>query len=139
MLLSCFSHVRLCATPQTAAHQAPPSLGFSRREYWSGLPFSSPMHTVKSESEVAQLCLTSTTPWTAAFQALPFMGFSRQEYWSGVSLPSLIQMLVSFKDTLRDIARIIFYQPSGQPSVTLIHKSNHLRIYLLKLLNRTRK
>ena len=44
LLLSCFSHVRHCATPQTAAHQAPLSLGFSRQEYWSGLPFPSPMH-----------------------------------------------------------------------------------------------
>ena len=31
-------------TPETAAHQAPPSLGFSRQEHWSGLPFLSPMH-----------------------------------------------------------------------------------------------
>ena len=44
LLLSRFSHVRLCATLQTAAHQAPPSLGFSRQEYQSGLPFPSPMH-----------------------------------------------------------------------------------------------
>ena len=44
LLLSHFSHVRLCATPQTAAHQAPQSLGFSRQEHWSGLPFPSPMH-----------------------------------------------------------------------------------------------
>ena len=43
-LLSCFSHARLCATPQTKAHQVPPSLGFSRQEHWSGLPFPSPMH-----------------------------------------------------------------------------------------------
>ena len=43
-LLSHFSCVRLCATPETAAHQAPPSLGFSRQEHWSGLPFPSPMH-----------------------------------------------------------------------------------------------
>ena len=33
-----FSHVRLCATPWTAAYQAPPSMGFSRHEYWSGVP-----------------------------------------------------------------------------------------------------
>ena len=39
LLLSRFSGVRLYATPQTAAHQAPPSLGFSRQEHWSGLPF----------------------------------------------------------------------------------------------------
>ena len=43
LLLSRSSHVRLCATPQMAAHQAPPSLGFSRQEHWSGLPFPSPM------------------------------------------------------------------------------------------------
>ena len=44
LLLSHFSLVRLCATSQTAAHQAPLSLGFSRQEHWSGLPFPSPMH-----------------------------------------------------------------------------------------------
>ena len=44
LLLSRFSRVRLCETPQTAAHQAPPSLGFSRQEHWSGLPFPSPVH-----------------------------------------------------------------------------------------------
>ena len=44
LLLSHFSRVRLCATPETAAHQAPQSLGFSRLEHWSGLPFPSPMH-----------------------------------------------------------------------------------------------
>ena len=32
------SHVRLLATPWTTAHQAPPSVGFSRQEYWSGVP-----------------------------------------------------------------------------------------------------
>ena len=36
------SHVRLFATPWTVAHQASPSTGFSRKEYWSGLPFPSP-------------------------------------------------------------------------------------------------
>ena len=51
LLLSRFSHVRLCATPQTTAHQAPLSLGFSRQEHWNGLPLPSPMH--ESESEVS--------------------------------------------------------------------------------------
>ena len=44
LLLSHFSHVQLCVTPQMAAHHAPLSLGFSRQEHWSGLPFPSPMH-----------------------------------------------------------------------------------------------
>ena len=39
---SCCSHVRLFVTPWTVAHQAPLSMGFSRQEYWSGLPFPSP-------------------------------------------------------------------------------------------------
>ena len=39
---------------------SPPSLGFSRQEHWSGLPFPSPIH--ESESEVAQSCLTPSDP-----------------------------------------------------------------------------
>jgi len=91
LLLSRFSCVWLCVIPQTAAHQAPPSLGFSRQEHWSGLPFPSPVHEsekwkvkLKSLSRVRLLA----TPWTAAHQAPPSMGFSRQEYWRGVPLPS---------------------------------------------------
>ena len=60
LALSHFSCVRLCATPETAAHQAPPSLGFSRQEHWSGLPVLSPMH--ESESEVAQSYPTLSDP-----------------------------------------------------------------------------
>ena len=41
LLLSHFSHVRLCATPWMAAHQPPPSMGFSKQEYWSGMPLPS--------------------------------------------------------------------------------------------------
>ena len=41
-LLSRFSRVRLCATLETGAYQAPPSLRFSGQEHWSGLPFPSP-------------------------------------------------------------------------------------------------
>ena len=46
LLLSRFSRVRLCATPETTAHQAPPCLGFSRQEHWSGLPFPSPLYAL---------------------------------------------------------------------------------------------
>ena len=42
LLLSRISHVQLCVTPWTAAHQAPLSTEFSRQEYWSGLPSPSP-------------------------------------------------------------------------------------------------
>ena len=42
MNVKSLSRVRLFATPWTVAHQALPSTGFSRQEYWSGLPFPSP-------------------------------------------------------------------------------------------------
>ena len=53
--LSC---IRLLATPWTAAHQAPPSMGFSRQEYWSGMPLPSPNcpHTTK------QFCTAAGCP-----------------------------------------------------------------------------
>ena len=44
MVLSFLLGGYLCFCPQTSAHQAPPSLGFSRQEHWSGLPFPSLMH-----------------------------------------------------------------------------------------------
>ena len=58
LLLSRFSRVRLCATPEMETHQVPPSLEFSRQEHWSGLPFPSPMR----ESEVNQSCPTLRDP-----------------------------------------------------------------------------
>ena len=42
MKVKSLSRVRLLATPWTAAHQAPPSMGFSRQEHWSGVPLPSP-------------------------------------------------------------------------------------------------
>ena len=48
-MLSRFSRVQLCAAPWTAAHQAPPSTGFSKQEYWSGLTFPSPLEGAAAE------------------------------------------------------------------------------------------
>ena len=86
LLLSRFSRVRLCATPETAAHQAPPSLGFSRQEHWSGLPFPSPMQ--ESEKWKGSRSVVSDSSRPHELQAPLSMGFSRQECWSGVPLPS---------------------------------------------------
>jgi len=93
LLLSRFSRVRLCVTPETAAHQAPiPGILQARTLEWVAISFSNAWKwkvKVKSLSRV-QLFLT---PWTAAYQALLPMGFSRQEYWSGVPSPSLVYIL----------------------------------------------
>ena len=53
------SPVQLFATPWTVAHQAPPSMGFSKQEYWSGLPFPSP----------GDLPDPGIEPWSPTFQA----------------------------------------------------------------------
>ena len=66
LLLSYFSRVRLCATPETAAHQAPPSLGFSRQEHWSGLPFPPPMH--ESEKWKWSHSVVSDSQWPHGLQ-----------------------------------------------------------------------
>ena len=84
LLLNHFSHVWLCATPQTAAHQAPCPWDSPGKNTGVGCHFLLQCVKVKSLSCVRPLA----TPWTAAYQASPCMGFSRQEYWSGVPLPS---------------------------------------------------
>ena len=112
LLLCCFSRVRLLVTPWTAAYQAPLSTGFSRQEYWSGLPLPPPhlhneslrnfsctllfifKHFWKKlicnevKSEVIQSCPTFSDPMDCSLPGSSVHGFSRQEYWSGVPLPS---------------------------------------------------
>ena len=60
------SRVRLFVTPQTVAHQPPPSMGFSRREYWSGLPFPPPGDLphpgIKPESPVSPTLQADSLP-----------------------------------------------------------------------------
>ena len=61
MIVKLLSRVQLFATPWTVANQAPPSMRFSRQEYWSGLPFPSPtisldMHKVLVTQSCQTLC-----------------------------------------------------------------------------------
>ena len=84
LLLSRFSCVQLCATPQTVAHQAPPSLGFSRQQSWSGLPFPSPMH----ESEVAQSCPTPSDPMDCSLPGSSIHGIRQARILEWVAIAS---------------------------------------------------
>ena len=83
-------------TPWTVACQTLLSMGFSRQEYWSGLPFPFPGDLpdpgIEPGSPALKLKVKSlnrvqlfVTPWTVTYQAPPSMSFSRQEYWSGLS------------------------------------------------------
>ena len=71
-----------------AAHQAPLSLGFSRQEHWSGLPFPSPMHESEKWKSSRSVVPTLSDHGLQPTRLLHPWDFSRQEYWSGVPLPS---------------------------------------------------
>ena len=108
MVVQSLSRVRLFATSWAVACQAPLSMGFSRQEYWRGLPcppagdlpdprielaslmspalagrfFTTSASWEAQSVQLSHVCLF-VTPWAVAPQAPLSMGFSRQEYWSG--------------------------------------------------------
>ena len=82
------SHVRLLATPWTAAYQAPSSMGFSRQEYWSGVP--SPvwlLNTVKYKRE-RNLCCCKPLTWNFMFYRM---------YWCVCLLQSHQKVLTNWR------------------------------------------
>ena len=96
LLLSRFSRVRPCATPQTAAHQVPRPWDSPRKNTGVGCHFLLQCMKVKSESEVAQWCPTPSDSMDCSPPGSSAHGFSRQEYWSGLPLPSPCVPLVGF-------------------------------------------
>ena len=113
LLLSHCSRVRLCVTPQTAAHQAPPTLGFSRQEHWSGLPFPSPMR----ESEVAQSCPTLSDPMDRSPPGSSIHGIFQARVLEWGALPSLPCSLPVTPISLRGIISISSKLLSCHPPV----------------------
>ena len=99
LLLSRFSRVQLCATPLTAAHQAPPSLGFSRQEYWGGLPFPSPMHESEKWKWSPQSCLTPSDPMDCSPPGSPVPGIlqARTLEWVAISFSNAWKWKVKVK------------------------------------------
>ena len=121
LLLSRFSRVRLCATPETAAYQAPLSLGFSRQEHWSGLPFPSPMHESEkwkwSRSVVSTLrdpmdCSLPGSSIHEVFQA-------RVLEWGAIAF-SAINTYRGKKERSRE-------EPLGFPNTKILHEFQELR------------
>ena len=137
--LSC---VWLFATPWTAAYQAPPSMGFSRQEYWSGLPFPSPGDLfdtgIKPRSPAFQAdALTSeppvqfnsvqslsrvrlfVTPWIAARHA----SLSITNCWSSLKLRSIESVMLSSHLIL---CHHLFLLPSIPPSIRVFSSESTL-------------
>ena len=88
LLLSHFSRVQLCATPETAAHQAPPSLGFARQEHWSGCHCLLQCMKEKSESEVSQSRPTLSDPMDCSPPGSPVPGILQAGALEWVPSPS---------------------------------------------------
>ena len=99
MKVKSLSRVRLFETPWTVAYQAPPSMGFSRQEYWSGLPFPSPGDLpdpgIEPGSPTLQVdTLTSEPPGKPTLTL--FKGYLLQYSWA-----SLVAQLVKNLPTMR--------------------------------------
>ena len=109
--LSC---VRLLATPWTAAYQAPPSMGFSRQEYWSGVPLPSPVQLLSSVQFFA-------TSWIAARQA----SLSITNSWSLLKLMS-IELVMPSNHLI--LCHPLLLQPSIFPSIRVFSNESALRI-----------
>ena len=74
---------------------ATPSLGFSRQEHWSGLPFPSPMHASEKWKWSCSVVSDSSDPMDCSLPGSSVHGISRQEYWNGVPLPSPVYPLTA--------------------------------------------
>ena len=90
MKVKSLSHVRLFATPWTAAYQAPPAMGFSRQEYWSGVPLPSPKFScaAATAAKLLQSCPTLCNPIDGSTPGSPIPGILQARTLSGLPFPS---------------------------------------------------
>ena len=102
------SRVRLFATPWTEASQAPPSMGFSRQEYWSGLPFPSPEDLPNSGIEPGSPALQADTLLSKPIGA------------------SLVAQRVKQLPAMREAPRSLIYFNLFAPSIGLLACLLHL-------------
>ena len=85
--LSC---VRLLVTPWTAAYQAPPSMGFSRREYWSGVPLPSPIKVrIAAKNQLWRATHPNSPDRATGWSVCTEKGLLRDLFWSISTISSL--------------------------------------------------
>ena len=106
------SHVLLLATSWTAAYQAPPSMGFSRQEYWSGVPLPSPDLSIQFSS-VAQLFPILCNPMNRSMPGLPVHH----------QLPEFTQTHPSIRDAIQPS------HPLSSPSPPAPNPSQHQSLF----------
>ena len=102
-----------------AAHQAPQSLGFSRQEHWSGLPFPPPMH--ESENEPAQWCPTLSHPMDCSLPGSSILGIFQE--WgaiAGVGCHFLLQRIFLIQGSNLHLLRLLHWQANSLLLKTLL-------------------
>ena len=104
------SRVRLLATPWTTAYQAPPSIGFSRQEYWSGVPWPSPPLSIV----VSNTSLLAAWHYFHFYSAFSFLFFFLRNCWS------VLQRDFSNLDYHQQCVRVLVAPHSGQYLLWLV-------------------
>ena len=127
-MLSHFSRVRLCATPKTAAHQAPPSLGFSRQNTGVGCHFLLQCMKVKNEREVAQSCLTLSDPMDYSLPGSSIHGIfqARVLEWGAIAFSAMSSSNCCFLTCIQvsqEAGQVVWYSHLFQkiPQFIVIH------------------
>ena len=98
-----FSHVRFFATPWTVAHQAPPSRGFSRQEYWSGVPLPSPKSGIGMKNNDISFPTSNPILWnqcSPVYHILPHIIM--------IKTKSILNILRSNLEFLANIDHVLF-------------------------------
>ena len=123
LLLSHFSRVRLCATPYTAAHQAPQSLGFSRQEHWSGCHFLLQCVKMKSESEVAQSCPNVHDPMDCSLPGSPVHEISQARVleWGAIAFSENVAWNLPFE-------RGVLWASSWSLTLSTVHAAPQMTV-----------
>ena len=114
-----------------AAHQAPPSLGFSRQEHWSGLPFPSPIH--ESESEVTQSCPTLRDPIVCSLPGSSVHGiFEARVLKSGaIAFSEFLSYIIFILPSWNTKSMVIFQKWSKQlKGMNTLYHAVHIDIIL---------
>ena len=107
-----FSRVRLCATPEMAAHQAPPSLGFSSKNTGVGCHFLLQCMKVKSQSEVAQSCPTPSDPMDCSPPGSSVHGIfqARVLEWGAIAFSDSEIQYTSFPRYIHEQDQSLYYE-----------------------------
>ena len=91
------SRVRLLATPRTAAHQAPPSMGFSRQEYWSGVPLPSPSlitREMQIKTTPVRIAIIKKSTTNKRWKGYGEKGILLHCWWDLISLPQFFLICI---------------------------------------------